>query len=202
MAIALTLERLAASRYAGPMSVVLADNASTDATAELAAAARQVTEDERVGAVVLWGGERVFAVGESMSLAFQYQADGLEVAYHNLDLVPAGQFAVTVLKDAPHPNAALLLAAWLSSDEGRDLYEKLIHEADIRPGSKSQLAAEIRQSGAKVILATAISGEPHLAAGPSDCGQPASSCPTAAPASTTITASGSIRYRGTADQPW
>ena len=30
---------------------------------ELAAAARQVTEDERVGAVVLWGGERVFAAG-------------------------------------------------------------------------------------------------------------------------------------------
>jgi enoyl-CoA hydratase/carnithine racemase len=30
---------------------------------ELAAAARQVSEDERVGAVVLWGGERVFAAG-------------------------------------------------------------------------------------------------------------------------------------------
>jgi iron(III) transport system substrate-binding protein len=100
----------------------------------------------------LKSGERVMSVGESISLAYQYQADGLDVAYHNLDLVPAGQFAVTVLKDAPHPNAALLLAAWLSSDEGRSLYEKIIHEADIRPGSKSQLAAEIRQSGAKVIL--------------------------------------------------
>lgn len=100
----------------------------------------------------LKSGERVMAVGESISLAYQYQADGLDVAYLNLDLVPAGQFAVTVLKDAPHPHAALLLAAWLSSDEGKGLYEKLIHEADIRPGSKSELAAEIRQSGAKVIL--------------------------------------------------
>jgi iron(III) transport system substrate-binding protein len=100
----------------------------------------------------LKSGERVMAVGESISLAYQYQADGLDVAYRTLDLVPAGQFAVTVLKDAPHPNAALLLAAWLSSDEGKDLYEKLIHEADIRPGSKSELAAEIRKSGAKVIL--------------------------------------------------
>jgi ABC-type Fe3+ transport system substrate-binding protein len=92
------------------------------------------------------------SVGESISLAHQYQADGLDVAYRTLDLVPAGQFAVTALKDAPHPNTALLLAAWLSSDEGKGLYEKLIHEADIRPDSKSALAAEIRQSGAKIIL--------------------------------------------------
>jgi iron(III) transport system substrate-binding protein len=100
----------------------------------------------------LKSGERVMAVGESINLAYQYQADGLDVGYRTLDLVPAGQFAVTVLKDAPHPNAALLLAAWLSSEEGRSLYETLIHEADIRPGSKSALAAEIGQSGAKVIL--------------------------------------------------
>jgi iron(III) transport system substrate-binding protein len=100
----------------------------------------------------LKSGERVLAVGESISLAYQYQADGLDAGYLTLDLVPAGQFAVTVLKDAPHPNTALLLAAWLASDEGRDLYEKLIHEADIRPGAKWALAAEIAKSGAKVIL--------------------------------------------------
>jgi ABC-type Fe3+ transport system substrate-binding protein len=100
----------------------------------------------------LKSGERVIAVGESISLAYQYQADGLDVGYLTLDMVPAGQFAVAVLKDAPHPNAALLLGAWLASDEGRDLYEKLIHEADIRPGSKSALAAEIAKSGSKVVL--------------------------------------------------
>jgi iron(III) transport system substrate-binding protein len=99
----------------------------------------------------LKSGERVLSVGESISLAYQYQKDGLDVGYLTLDLVPAGQFAISVLKDAPHPNAALLLAAWLASDEGRDLYEKLIHEADIRPGSQSALAAEIAKSGAKVI---------------------------------------------------
>ena len=100
----------------------------------------------------LKSGERVLAVGESISLANQYQAEGLDVGYLTLDLVPAGQFAVTVLKDAPHPSAALLLASWLASEEGRDLYEKLIHEADIRPGSKSALAAEIAKSGARVVL--------------------------------------------------
>jgi iron(III) transport system substrate-binding protein len=99
----------------------------------------------------LKSGERVMSVGESISLAYQYQSDGVDVGYVTLDLVPAGQFAVSVLKDAPHPHAALLLAAWLASDEGRDLYEKVIHEADIRPGAKSALAGEIAKSGAKVI---------------------------------------------------
>jgi iron(III) transport system substrate-binding protein len=100
----------------------------------------------------LKSGERAMAVGESISLAYQYRAEGLDVDYLTLDLVPAGQFAITVLKDAPHPNAALLLAAWLASDEGRALYESVIHEADIRPGSNSATAQEIAASKAKVIL--------------------------------------------------
>ncbi len=100
----------------------------------------------------LKSGERVLAVGESISLAYQYKSEGLDVDYLTLDLVPAGQFVITVLKDAPHPNAALLLAAWLASDEGRELYEKVIHEADIRPGSNSAMAKEIAATGAKVIL--------------------------------------------------
>ena len=100
----------------------------------------------------LKSGERVMAVGESISLAYQYRSEGLDVDYLTLDLVPAGQFAVAILNDAPHPNAGLLLAAWLASDEGRDLYEKVIHEADIRPGSNSAMAKEIAATKAQVIL--------------------------------------------------
>jgi iron(III) transport system substrate-binding protein len=100
----------------------------------------------------LKSGERVMAVGESVSLAYQYQGEGLDVAYLNLDLVPAGQFVITTLKDSPHPNAGLLLAAWLASDEGRELYETVIHQADIRPDSKSELLKEIKASGSKIVL--------------------------------------------------
>jgi ABC-type Fe3+ transport system substrate-binding protein len=107
----------------------------------------------------LKSGERVIAVGESISLAYQYKADGLDVGYLTLDLVPAGQFAAAVLKDAPHPNAALLLAAWLASDEGRELYETVIHEADIRPGSKSAMAQEIAASKSKIILEDVVTME-------------------------------------------
>ena len=100
----------------------------------------------------LKSGERAFAVGESISLAYQYQSEGIDVGYVNLDIVPAGQFAIAVLKDAPHPNGALLLAAWLASQEGRDLYDRVIHQADVRPGSHAALAKEIADSKAKVII--------------------------------------------------
>jgi iron(III) transport system substrate-binding protein len=101
---------------------------------------------------LLKSGERVLAVGESVSLAYQYAADGVDSGYQIMDLVPAGQFAVSVLKDAPHPNAALLLAAWLASDEGKEYYETLVHQPDIRPGSTSAFAHEIAAAKAKPVL--------------------------------------------------
>lgn len=101
---------------------------------------------------LLKSGERVLAVGDSVALSYRYTADGVASGYIVMDVVPAAQFAVAVFKDAPHPNAALLLAAWLASDEGRELYERVIHEADIRPGSKSELAAEIQAKGGKIVL--------------------------------------------------
>ncbi len=87
-----------------------------------------------------------------MSLAYSYSADGVDSGYLVMDIVPAAQFVVARLKDAPHPNAATLLAAWMASDEGRDLFERIVHEADIRPGAKSALAREIAAAHARVIL--------------------------------------------------
>jgi iron(III) transport system substrate-binding protein len=101
---------------------------------------------------LLRSGERLLAVGDSVSLAYRYSADGVPSGYVIMDIVPAAQFAAAVLKDAPHPKAALLLAAWLGSDEGRELYDRIDHEADIRPGSKSPLAQEIAAKHAKVVL--------------------------------------------------
>jgi ABC-type Fe3+ transport system substrate-binding protein len=101
---------------------------------------------------LLKSGERILAVADSVSLSYRYSEDGVPSGYLVMDIVPAAQFAVAVLKDAPHPNAAALLAAWLASDEGRELYERVILEPDIRPGSKSALADEIRAAKAKILL--------------------------------------------------
>ena len=97
-------------------------------------------------------GERVLAVGDSVNQTFQYSDNGVPTGYTVLDLVPAVQFTVAVMKDAPHPNAARLLAAWLATDEGLAVREKLVHGFGIRPGSTSALADDIRRAGAKVIL--------------------------------------------------
>jgi ABC-type Fe3+ transport system substrate-binding protein len=97
-------------------------------------------------------GERVLAVGDSVNQAFQYTDSGVPTGYTILDVVPAVQFMISVMKDAPHPNAARLLAAWLATDDGLAVREKLVHGFSIRPGSKSALAEEIRRANAKTIL--------------------------------------------------
>ena len=97
-------------------------------------------------------GERVLAVGDSISQSFQYSDNGVPVGYTILDIVPAVQFVVSVMKDAPHPNAARLLAAWLGTDEGLSLREKAVHGFSIRSDSKSKIADEIRRAQSKTIL--------------------------------------------------
>jgi iron(III) transport system substrate-binding protein len=97
-------------------------------------------------------GERVMMVGGAVSQAFQFTDGGVPSGYVVMDVMPAVQFVMTTFKDSPHPNAALLLATWLVSEEGRALFETVLHEADIRPGSKSALAKEIADAKAKVIF--------------------------------------------------
>jgi len=97
-------------------------------------------------------GERVLAVGDSVNQAYQYSDSGVPTGYTVLDIVPAVQFMISVMKDAPHPNAARLLAAWLASDDGLAARGQAAHGFSIRPGAKSHVADEIRQAGAKTIL--------------------------------------------------
>jgi iron(III) transport system substrate-binding protein len=97
-------------------------------------------------------GERVLMVGGAIAQGFQFTDNGVPSGYVVMDVVPAVQFVMTTFKDSPHPNAARLLATWLVSEEGRALFETTIHEADIRPGSKSTLASEIADAKAKVIF--------------------------------------------------
>jgi iron(III) transport system substrate-binding protein len=97
-------------------------------------------------------GERVLAVGDSVNQSYQYSDSGVPTGYTILDIVPAVQFMVSVMKEAPHPNAARLLAAWFASDDGLAAREKLSHGFSIGPGSKSHIADEIRRAGAKTIL--------------------------------------------------
>jgi iron(III) transport system substrate-binding protein len=96
-------------------------------------------------------GERQLAVAESVSGGFLMNKDGLNVGYRIMEMVPATQFVLGQVKQAPHPNAARLLIAWLISPEAKTLYEELAGQADIRANANSKLAQEIKAAGAKVI---------------------------------------------------
>jgi iron(III) transport system substrate-binding protein len=97
-------------------------------------------------------GERVLVIGDSVTQSFQYTDSGVPTGYTVLDLVPAVQFMVSAMKNAPHPNAARLLTAWLATDDGLATREQIVHGFSIRPGSKSKLADEVRRAKSKTIL--------------------------------------------------
>jgi iron(III) transport system substrate-binding protein len=97
-------------------------------------------------------GERVLALGDSVTQSFQYSQNGVPTGYTILDVVPAVQFMVSPMKNAPHPNATRLLAGWLATDDGLAVREKVAYGFSIRPGSKSKLADDVRNVKAKTIL--------------------------------------------------
>ena len=99
----------------------------------------------------LKSGERQLAVAESTGGAFLMNRDGLNVGYQVMEMVPATQFVLGAIKQAPHPNTAKLLIAWLLSPEAKMLYEQLAGQPDIRANSQSPLAQEIKAAGSKVI---------------------------------------------------
>jgi ABC-type Fe3+ transport system substrate-binding protein len=86
-----------------------------------------------------------------VSGCFLMNKDGLNIGYQIMEMVPATQFVLGQVKQAPHPNAARLLIAWLISPEAKMLYETLAGQADIRANSDSPLAKEIKAAGSKVI---------------------------------------------------
>jgi iron(III) transport system substrate-binding protein len=100
---------------------------------------------------ILQSGERVMAAGEVDTLPKLWAAGGMPVKYVIPAPVVLGQFGATVLARAPHPNAARLLAGWLTSKEGKMAREKGNFEVDYRPGSDHPDAQKIYASGVAVI---------------------------------------------------
>ena len=61
-----------------------------------------------------------------------------------------GQFGVTVMKNAPHPNAARLLAGFLASAEGKAARLKATSQADYGPTSDNTLAKKLHSGTLQV----------------------------------------------------
>ena len=100
---------------------------------------------------ILKSGERLISIGDFVSNAVLWKSHGVPAAWHVLSPTGSGQFVVTPLAKAPHQSAAKLLAGWISTDEAKETRERRRFVADLRPGSRSKLAAQFRSLGLKIV---------------------------------------------------
>jgi iron(III) transport system substrate-binding protein len=103
---------------------------------------------------LLQSGERLYAFGEIDSLIRAVAAEGLPVSQVVPQPVVVGQFGATIMKDAPHPNAARLLAGFLATAEGKDARLKATSQADYGPTSDNPLARELHSGKLEVVWDT------------------------------------------------
>lgn len=99
---------------------------------------------------LLQSGERLYAFGEIDSLIRAVAAEGLPVGQVVPEPVVVGQFGVTVMKNAPHPNAARLLAGFLASADGKAARLKATSQADYGPTSDNELARKLHSGALQV----------------------------------------------------
>jgi iron(III) transport system substrate-binding protein len=100
---------------------------------------------------LLQSGERLYAFGEVDSLVRAVAAEGLPVSQVVPEPVVVGQFGVTVMKSAPHPNAARLLAGFLATPEGKAARLKATSQADYGPTSDNELAKLLHSGKLQVV---------------------------------------------------
>jgi ABC-type Fe3+ transport system substrate-binding protein len=104
---------------------------------------------------LLQSGERIFAFGEIDSQVRGFAADGLPVGMVVPEPVVMGQFGASVVKDAPHPNAARLLAGFLASPDGKHARQQATGQADYGPTAENELAKKIHSGKLQVVLDSA-----------------------------------------------
>src|SRR4029077_6292070 len=103
---------------------------------------------------LLQSGERRYAFGEIDSLIRAVAAEGLPVSQVVPLPVVVGQFGVTVMKNAPHPNAARLLAGFLATAEGKAARLQATSQADYGPTSDNTFAKTLHSGKLQVVWDT------------------------------------------------
>lgn len=98
----------------------------------------------------LLSGRSQYAVAISSHMAYSWQARGLPITVVLPEPVFVSQFGSVVPRNAPHPNAARLLASWLASPQGKAAREQALHAVDLRPSSTHPKAVELRQSRKRI----------------------------------------------------
>jgi iron(III) transport system substrate-binding protein len=97
-------------------------------------------------------GERPYVVATADYLAERWKARGLPVEVVLPEPVFIAHFGCVMMRSAPHPSAARLLAVWLAGPDGRAERERALMAIDLRPSSDHPKAKELRASGKKLYL--------------------------------------------------
>lgn len=99
-------------------------------------------------------GERPVAAGEVDALVRTWIAEGLPVEYVIPEPVVTGQFGVSVMRNAPNPNAARLLAGYLATPEGKARRAQSTLQFDYLPGTRDEMPGELHERGATFVFDT------------------------------------------------
>jgi iron(III) transport system substrate-binding protein len=99
---------------------------------------------------LLQSGERLYAFGEIDSLIRAVATEGLAVSQVVPEPVVMGQFGATVMKNAPRPNAARLLAGFLATPEGKRARYVATSQADYSATADNELARKLHSGKVKV----------------------------------------------------
>lgn len=100
----------------------------------------------------LQSGERLYAVGDFDSAGLYWAAQGLPVDFVIPQPVAAVQFVAAAMAKAPNPNAARLLAGWMTTTEAKHARETMRYESDYRPGSDSPHAKRLHAMKARMFF--------------------------------------------------
>lgn len=99
---------------------------------------------------ILASGRKAYVVGTAYYLPDQWKMAGAPIDFVLPEPILVTQFGSVILRNAPHPNAARLLAVWLAGAEGRAARERATLAVDLRATSDHPLAKQIRSRGAQV----------------------------------------------------
>ncbi|MBI2854337.1 MAG: ABC transporter substrate-binding protein [Chloroflexi bacterium] len=90
---------------------------------------------------LLGAGEYALFIWGSSGVTLRAQTDGgLPVAHPPLDRFPGTAKVKTILKNAPHPNAARLLVDYITSTEGSRIYADVVGYTSLNPEAAGALA--------------------------------------------------------------
>lgn len=97
-------------------------------------------------------GERPYVVAITNYLAEGWKARGMPVEVVMPEPIYVTQFGSVVLRRAPHPHAAKLLAVWMAGEQGRSARESALLAVDLRPSSQHPKAVQLRTSGKQIYV--------------------------------------------------